>query len=353
MIQQEEWLKGDLLTSVRRGPTLFLASDYGGAHKGAAFETLSFLLADSAYLWLWDELRAKLREKALPQKRRMSFKALNDRARQRALVPFLRYANTIPGLLATFVLDASASDLLSESQPPDGNTAFGSVGNWSESSFRKLSRIGQLGAMLVSGMSAPGQNLIWVTDDDEIAPNREKLFEATRLMGHYLNHFLYHNLGHIRFGTTGTVDAGDRQIEDLVALPDLAAGCVSEIFTYLRTHTGAGPSKILQPATQQASLKSKVIANWLAEGGHPLRKLLILIEGTPTTYTSKVVNLFPEGPSPDFSPFEWRDEVERHLRDHLIVPGSDDWGVATRSSQVLPNNGVEPTAGLAAAHTRS
>jgi hypothetical protein len=322
-IQQEEWLKGDLLTSVRHGPTLILASDYGGAHKSAAYETLSFLLGDAAYLWLWDELRSKLRKEMLPQKRRMSFKALNDGARRRALVPFLRYANTIPGLLATIILDTSAANMLSETQPINGKTAFGLVSQWSDNSFRKLSRIGQLGAMLVAGMSAPGQNLIWVTDDDEIAPNRDKLFEATRITGHYFNHLLSHNLGHIRFGTTGVVDPGDRQIEDLVALPDLAAGCVAELCTNTRTRMGIGASKMLLPASHHASVKALVIANWLAEGRHPLRKLLVLVEGTSTSYKTKIINLYLDGPTPTSSLFDWREEVDFHLRGRIVTPWSD------------------------------
>lgn len=309
-IQQEEWLKGDLLTTVRRGPALMLASDYGGAHSGAAYETLSFLLADAAYLWLWDDLRAKLRGRMLQQNRRMSFKALNDGARRRALVPFLRYANTIPGLLATFVLDASAASMLSECRPIDGGTAFGSLSQWSDRSFRKLSRIGKLGAMLVAGMSAPGQNVIWVSDDDEIAPNSDKLFEATRMIGHYFNHFLSHNLGHIRFGTTGTVDSGNRQMEDLVALPDRAAGCISELFTNMRLSTGVAASKVLLPASHGVSAKARVIANWLAEGWHPLRKLVVLVEGASTSYKTKIVNLYPEGLMPTPSPFNWREDVD-------------------------------------------
>ncbi|MGE5574106.1 MAG: hypothetical protein ACM3ZU_13995 [Bacteroidota bacterium] len=183
VIYQEERLKGDLLTSVRRGPTLFLASDYGGEHKGARFETLSFLLIDLQYYWLWEELRTRLRSHTLPNRRRMVFKSLSDRARRQAVVPFLRYANTLPGLLATIALDHGAIEILSEPLPESNDSPIGSLSNWSPSAFRKLSRVAQLGATLVAGMSAPGQNLLWVSDDDKIAPNREKLFEQPVSLG--------------------------------------------------------------------------------------------------------------------------------------------------------------------------
>jgi hypothetical protein len=135
VICQEEWLKGDLLTSVRKGPTLLLAPDYGGEHKAAEFETLSFLLIDLQYHWLWEELRNKLRKRALPQRRRLAFKSLSDKARWGAVIPFLRYANTLPCLLAIFALDRGAMEMLSDSPPEGENSAVGILSKWSLASF--------------------------------------------------------------------------------------------------------------------------------------------------------------------------------------------------------------------------
>ncbi len=308
LIAREEWLKGDFLTSVRMGPTLFIASDYGGAHKGAVYETLSFLMADLTYVWLFDELRTKLRNEAVLKSRRMAYKSLGDRRRQEALVPFLRSGNTIPGLLMNIVLDKNASQLLSESYQP--KFAFGELSHWCKGSFEKLTRVGQLGAMLVEGMCAPGQNVLWISDEDEIAPNREKLFEATNVLGHYLNHFCSNQMGHMRFGTTN-VDNGNLRIEDLVALVDLAAGCLSEIFTQTMKLFGSPASKILIPGTHSSSKKARIIANWMAQGNHPLKKLIVLVEAQNNSYITKVVNFYPEGTT---NIFDWVADFEELLR---------------------------------------
>jgi hypothetical protein len=319
VVAQEEWLKAAPLNSVRRGPTLFLGSDYGGEHKGAHFETLSFILIDLQYIWLWDELRTKLRKTLLPQRRRMAFKSLNDQARRRALVPFLRYANTLPGLLFTFALDQGAIDLLSWRPSSNSDLPFGPLSNWRLSSLQKLSRVAQLGATLVAGMSAPGQNLIWISDDDNIVPNRQKLIEATRVVGRYIDAILPHMMGHLRFGSAGTVDRGDQQTEDLVALADLAAGAVSEILTEHRKDLRTAASAGLLLRGGLLSDKTRLILAWLAENDHPLRKTLILIEGTHRATEVKAVSLFRDGEKASESMFNWRNDVDEHLKKRILA----------------------------------
>jgi hypothetical protein len=51
------------LPDLRSGPTLLLASDYGGQHKGATYEAFSFLLADLSYCRLWNEMRTEVRRR--------------------------------------------------------------------------------------------------------------------------------------------------------------------------------------------------------------------------------------------------------------------------------------------------
>lgn len=316
-IAQEEWLKGGRFTSVRRGPTLLLTSDYGGAHKESLYETISFLIIDLQYVWLWDELRVAVRSKFLRDDRRMGYKALNDRRRRDALVPFLRAANVLPGVLVTFVLNDRAGYLLSEDLPDECDSAIGSLSSWSKSSFHKLTRVGHLAALLVAGMSSPGQNVLWISDDDELAPNVEKLREATRIFGHLLNHTLDHNLGHIRFGNTSTTDGGQRQVEDTVALPDLAAGALAEIFSGVHRSAGSPASAgLLLPPFQQASAKARVIAHWLAGNNHPLKKLNVLITADTQGSSVKIVDLFPDGPGLDF---DWSSDVNAILADRIIV----------------------------------
>ena len=81
LIFREEWLHPDALNSVRRGPTMLIASDYGGTHRAARYETLAFLVADLAFVWLWDEFRRDIRRKFMRDRRRLSYKQLGDRDR--------------------------------------------------------------------------------------------------------------------------------------------------------------------------------------------------------------------------------------------------------------------------------
>ena len=114
LIRREEWRYPDALNSVRCGPTMLIACDYGGMHRAARYETLAFLVADLAFVWLWNELRQGIRAKFLSDGRRLAYKQLGDRKRAQAVVPFLRASNTIPGLLLVFAIDKRCLRLLSE-----------------------------------------------------------------------------------------------------------------------------------------------------------------------------------------------------------------------------------------------
>ena len=74
---------------------LLIGSDYGGQHANSHYESLAFVVADTAALDPWLGARERLREKYLPDRRRMSFKSLNDQLRMGALPEFLSAADLI------------------------------------------------------------------------------------------------------------------------------------------------------------------------------------------------------------------------------------------------------------------
>lgn len=316
VVWMEELKKVDRLTSVRNSPTLILASDYGGNHKGATHETISFLLADLNFLWLWDELRQKIRTPERLGDRRMSYKNLNDKRRRETLVPFLRYSSTIPGLLISFVIDKNILGILSESIPTDSVAIFGPVSKWKRHSFEKLTRVGLLGAMLISCMSAAGQNVIWLTDQDEIVPNEKLHREATQLIGHYMNHLLTHNMSHFRFGST-KVDPGSLWVEDLVSLPDLASGAICSLFQTFVKIDGIPLGLIYRRQPNETPDKDRVIAAWLADTSSPLKRLTVAVDSDPEGYKTKVVEINVEGGVPHY--FDWRPDVKLHLNDRLFI----------------------------------
>lgn len=274
VIRQLELAHSDSLPDLSLGPTLLMACDYSGQHRGASHEVFSFLLADLQFCWLWDEMRSAVRTTLLKDRRRMSFKALNDRRRRSALVPFLKAADYISGLLCTVLVHKqfySNLDLVEADRtrlPPYLQT-------WPLNSVKKLFWISHLGGLLVAGLSAPGQNLLWFTDEDDIAANVQRITDATSVVAHAASAYLVHPLGHIRFGTT-SCDSGDLFLEDIVAIPDLAAGALSEL---PQIRSQAPISQISVPLRGHVSEKALAITAWLGSGACPtLHKVVLAVD---------------------------------------------------------------------------
>jgi hypothetical protein len=103
-------LSADLLSDrsgfpfLTRGRTLLLVADFGGHHQRQHFDTYTFLILDLTKNQEWLAWQHHFRHAILRNRRRMSFKALNDGMRRRALVPFMRAAAGIEGCLMQFAI---------------------------------------------------------------------------------------------------------------------------------------------------------------------------------------------------------------------------------------------------------
>lgn len=261
---------------IRAAPSLGLFSDYGGAHKGAPFEVFSFLVTTPYGLLKWWGTRQRLREGELGTERRMAYKRLNDKVRLNCLPDYLEAVDQIEGLLVNFAIDKNAAHRLSEE--PQTEIAFGQIGVWAPRAFRKLTTIGHLAGILVEGIRGDGQDLLWITDEDDIAPNLDKHAEATRLLAHYVSAYCTGALGHFRFGTTAS-DPGDLHIEDLAAVPDLAAGCLNDVLTEVFAHPQSqSVERLFVPPSVGTPTKLRLVAEWLAGVATPLAKLNIVVD---------------------------------------------------------------------------
>jgi len=300
MIRTQEWRNPGLLTSVRLGPTLVIASDYGGEHSRSTCLTLSFLVADLKYLWLWEELRTRIRTRVLKDARTMSFSRLTEARRAQALVPFLRAANTIPGLLATFVIDKrvrtlfdwNKSDIVEERNVIDRT-------RWNKRSFEKLVRVAYFGGLLLAGMSRPGQSVLWITDQDDIVANDTKHIEATRVLGCVTGQYIPHPMGHFRLGSTRG-DTGMQGTEDLAAIPDLAAGSLADLIS-AATAEGIFPTRVMSPQPPNVSQKARAVVAWMAERHHPLKKIAVFLEHVSCNAARPhLIELAVQGPLPEY-----------------------------------------------------
>jgi hypothetical protein len=106
---------------------------------------------------------------------------------------------------------------------------------WDHAAFEKMLRVTHIGAFLLAGLSTAGQNAFWITDEDAIASNIERLDQLVDQLAHLLDRCLPHSLGHLRVATTAA-DTGIKDLEDLAAIPDLFGGARSGLLNaYLAT----------------------------------------------------------------------------------------------------------------------
>jgi len=320
IIAEEQWRDADFLSSDRRGPTLLLVSDYSGSSKDSCYESLSFLLADFQSCWLWEQFRKRIRREIIRDKRRLSYKALGDTRRRAALVPLLRAANAISGIVFTFLIEKKLVHILSQGSPEDlARLHLPEVSAWKVASFQKLTRVSWLGAMLIACMSAPSQNVVWFTDEDAIAANPQKTTEATHVIGHAVSHVSTHKLGHIRFGTTAC-DDGSLAIEDLAAIPDLAAGALAEFFAKNRLETGIDPGAVFRRPPETLRSKGHMLLAWLADTDQRLKKVVVVLNAAGATrYNAHVLRFSMDHCTLSF---DWNPEPIEFARDKLYVPGS-------------------------------
>jgi hypothetical protein len=279
-IQDMERARSNLLPNLRIGSTIVVASDYGGQHDTSTYQSLSFLFANLESCGEWDLRRTRLRQEFLPDGRRMSYKALNDANKKQALFPFLLAANHIPGLSITFLINKKIGSLFVEAGKLDiKRMGLHQFEHWSNYTFEKLLRVLHLISLFIAGLSRPHQDVLWFTDEDDIVPNPSRLSEVSDVLGHISNHYLRHDMGNLRCGTT-KCDDGSRLIEDLAAIPDLVAGALADALT--NNPTKIDPKSVGSTSKLvNISYKSKQVIAWFTDMASPLRRLVCVIDPMP------------------------------------------------------------------------
>jgi len=266
------------LPDLRHAAGLFIGSDYAGESPLVHFDAVTFIIADIRNLRPWAEARVRVRSRYLANGRRMAYSRLSDVHRSEALIPFLRAADSIPGLLASFLIDKRLGRVFTRSGRPAAGT-MPEFASWRRNTRERLLRALHFAGVLLAGLSMPGQDVVWITDNDAIVPNVERLTEATQLAAAVVSLYLPHSLGNLRFGTSNT-DPGDQQIEDILSLPDLVSGTLVDAFTALRRQQ-VFPTRAVGVAFPDGlPEKPRTVLRWLADGeyGRPLKRLIYTME---------------------------------------------------------------------------
>jgi len=271
-----------------RGRTLVIVGDFGGNHRRQHFDTYSFLLLDLDRNAGWLNAQRRFRRAILPNARRMSFKAMNDNQRRRALVPFLQTASEIDGCLVQFAISKAGGSLFNGASEVDEPSSLLSM--WKPRVQERLLRIVHLSAFLVSGLSVPNQDLLWIIDEDDIAANDNQLTQLTKVFGTVFSNYASHGLRHIRCGTTRS-DSGSLWLEDLAAIADLATGTLGEVCTGFIDQSRFPRRGLIVPAPTGLTWKARLITSWMAAQDRQLRRHTSVIELAPNSSKTRVTTV--------------------------------------------------------------
>jgi hypothetical protein len=249
------------------GSPLILACDHSGEHATPEFRVVSFLVTTYKSVAAWEPLRSAVRKRHLADGRRMSFKALNDALRINAFSTFLDTASQLNGVLICVGVEKGFSfpkDKLPTRQH-----------DWTPDTLNKLIEVCVFGGVMVDGLRTRGQPVHCITDDDSTVSTEKAKDDAGNLMGGLLHKYPDEYL-EFRLGIASLFN-DDRRAEDLVAIPDLAAGAFSETLTTMGKSnmptSGTGPRGV----ALFVQIKSLLINAWRYGNSRPLKHMNAVI----------------------------------------------------------------------------
>jgi hypothetical protein len=207
----------------------------------------------------------------------MSFKRLSDGQRRLALTPLLKAANCLHGLSFSVALNKQCESVFAARPPLDlSNPEFAAYRKWKPAVLDKAFFAVHVLGVLLAGLAAPGQNVMWFTDEDSMAANDDRVRELTQLFAWISSQYLTFNLGHCRCGTSKS-DDGSRQIEDFLAIPDMIAGALAEQMQ-LRIEDPSEFSTVFWMHRGDFSEKTREITWWFSDCRNPLKRLLCVVD---------------------------------------------------------------------------
>jgi hypothetical protein len=262
------------------GKTLYITSDYSDRNQAHDYDVLGILLLDIYSSSAWPTRAQAIRKQFLADGRRMEFKSLNsDRHRQAAFRPYLAAANSLTGLCVSVAIRRSIRDLWTSREIYEKWAPLILRAHWKQRPFERLMRIVGFISMFASGLSQPGQDLIWISDEDELFANDVFSNDTGSMLGRLLRMSLNHEIGELMIGTT-RIDPGDRGEEDLASLADLVAGASGELLTALARSGALSAATAYCNIPNSLTDRTKIFFDWFSDSRHPLQRIGLLIDET-------------------------------------------------------------------------
>jgi hypothetical protein len=261
------------------GPMVFIASDSAGAHRSSRYEAVCVLYVDAEASRDWESQRRNVRRQFIADGRRMAFERLGDRQRRKAVMPFLRAAEALSGVCVSLVIAKSLGPVHGDKILFDRlRVSIPFQGRWSDHQLERMLRVTHLVAFLAGGLSRPGQQIYWVSDQDNIFADERKSADSAKMVSGFTSRYVRHPLGSLGVGTT-SLDEGDRFEEDLAAIPDLVAGTTAELATQLAGVCGGHiPHKIAIPFDRALPSKVDLLSRWVYDDTGSFKRIVVLFD---------------------------------------------------------------------------
>ncbi|MBW3245631.1 hypothetical protein KUV57_23640 [Epibacterium sp. DP7N7-1] len=130
----------------------------------------------------------------------------------------------------------------------------------------KLLRVVHTSAYLTGWLSGEDQKIFWMSDNDEIVPNKERTHQTLELFQSVLPIYSRHSYGVIGYTTPSEMD-DTRRLKDFLSVTDLVAGAVEGYLTRRK-----------KDELTELKPEAESILAWLDCHGLGLKKHTMLIE---------------------------------------------------------------------------
>jgi len=220
----------------------------------------------------------------------MAYKRLDDPQRQKALLAFLSAAANLDGHLVAVAVDKQKKWLSTVPGASDKlRKGFGLKARWKPRALESMMRKVQFPAILLSLWARPLGSITWITDEDEFVSNDSRHDDALLAAARMSSFYAHRPMGVFRMVTTAQ-DPESKDYEDLCAIPDLAAGMLSEVSTRL-SKDADWKDEFRRVLDNRLLPKADIIADWFWDETTVLRKTFISIDLEGNSYRVRKIGM--------------------------------------------------------------
>jgi hypothetical protein len=249
--------------------SLYCFSDYGGDIKSNKYNTYSFLLTDDKSIAYFSVEHKKIRHYHGIGKRKFSYKDLSDKVLTSPCDDFIRLSDHINGILLSVAISKKINISFTYNNQ---NEDFSFLNKQKSGNIQRILTISHLASVFIASIVRKMQNIIWITDNDNIVANDEFTALLTRIAASIISTLIDFNLGHFRCGSS-RCDNGDNLIEDLLSIPDFAAGILANQLD-IQLFDG----HVFWMHRGDAKDKQNKLSWWLADSTSFLRKYIFIFD---------------------------------------------------------------------------